>query len=63
MHLPPWSPAHHEGHHRAGRESVAVAVLANSQQMHKSFPYPLTIRSQLDILQFGWQGSECNSIN
>jgi hypothetical protein len=61
MHLPPWSPAHLEGHHRARRESVAVAV--HSQQMDKPFPYPLTIRPQFDILQFGWQGTECNSIN
>jgi hypothetical protein len=29
----------------------------------QSFRYPLTIRPQFDILQFGWQGTECNSIN
>ena len=42
-----------------GRESVAVAVLANSQQVAQSFRYPPTIRRQFDILQFrpGWRGS------
>jgi hypothetical protein len=54
-----------KGHHHAGRVSVAVAVLANSQQVAQSFRYPLTIRRQLDILYFNpWlAGIECNSIN
>jgi hypothetical protein len=25
--------------------------------------HPLTIRLQFDLLQFGWQGTECHSIN
>jgi hypothetical protein len=29
----------------------------------KIVPYLLTDPSQFDILQFGWQGTECDSIN
>jgi hypothetical protein len=38
------------------------AALASSKVV-QLLRYQLTIRPQFDILQFGWQGTECNSIN
>ena len=38
-------------------------ALTNGYQVVKSFRYLLTDPGQFDILQFGWQGSKCNSMN